>query len=244
MITPILINGANGKMGRITCAAIEQAPEYKLVAKTGHNDNLAQTIADSGAKIVIDFSTASVGFEIAKTIIDSGAHPVIGTSGFTEEQITHLQTVTAEKKLGGIIAPNFCIGGVLMMQLSRSAAKYLSHIEIIEMHHDEKADAPSGTAIKTAQMLAEMKTKTTAKVKETETIAGARGGVLNNIHIHSVRLPGLVAHQQVLFGNTGEILTIRHDMLDRKAAMPGVLLACHKVPTLTKLVYGLENILE
>jgi len=243
MSIPVIINGASGKMGRITCETIEATTNFSLVAKTGHNDNLSQVIADSGAKIVVDFSTASVGFDIAKIIMDAGAHPVIGTSGFTEQHVKKLQAIAREKKLGGIIAPNFCIAAVLMMELGKMAAKHLPHVEIIEMHHDEKADAPSGTAVKTAEVLSAVKAKTTAKVKETEIIKGARGGALNDIHIHSVRLPGLVAHQQILFGNTGETLSIRHDMLDRKAAMAGVLLACEKVQSLDSLVYGLEHIL-
>lgn len=237
---PVIVNGAHGKMGQITVATIKAQSAYELVAATGPTDNLATVIQEKKATIVIDFSTAAVGFEIAKTIIENNAHPVIGTSGFLPEQVVELTTMSANKKLGGLIAPNFSIGAVLMMQYAALASKYFERAEVIEMHHDQKADAPSGTAIKTAEML---QPKQTSELSETETIDHVRGGRHNHIPVHSIRLPGLLAHQEILLGNPGEILTFRHDMLDRKACMAGVLLACDKVLNLNKLVYGLEQLI-
>ena len=239
--TSIIINGAYGKMGQITVATIEAHDQFECVAKNGHHDDLEKTIQETKATIVIDFSRADAGFDIATTVINNNAHLVSGTSGFLPEHITQLKALCREKNLGAIIAPNFSIGAVLMMQAAAKASQYFERAEIIDMHHDQKADAPSGTAIKTAEMLTPQKTK---PLTETETIARVRGGTHHHIPIHSVRLPGLLAHQQIMLGNPGEILTLRHDMLDRKACMAGVILACQSVTKLTDLVYGLEHILE
>lgn len=236
----VAINGAKGKMGMQAVAAVKNDPELTLVGTFDHHDDLIDCIQQSKANVVVDFTTAKFAFQNTQNIIDAGAHPVIGTTGFEAEQIKILQQKSLEKKLGGIIAPNFSIGAILMMHAALQCIKHLPNVEIIEMHHDKKADAPSGTAIKTAELLS-------AKAKEpavsAELIAGARGALCQHIPIHSVRLPGLVAHQQVIFGGTGETLTIRHDTTSREAFMPGVIFACKKVLTLTELVYGLENIL-
>lgn len=239
----VIVNGALGKMGEETCKAIKNDPEFFLAGKACKNDNLSAMVKSTQAQVVVDFTNAHCAYHNACVIIEAGAHPVIGTTGFSAEQIHDLTQRCAQKKLGGIIAPNFSLGAVLMMKYARDCAHYLPNVEIIEMHHDEKIDAPSGTAIKTAEMIAETRAKSTSRVIEKELLTGARGGIAHDIHIHSVRLPGLVAHQAVIFGNRGETLTIRHDMLHRQAAMAGVILACKKVFELKTLVYGLENIL-
>ncbi len=243
MTISVLVNGANGRMGQAVVKAIEADNELELVGKTDRGDNLFQTIVDSKANVVVDFTTASSVYENAKTIIEAGAHPMIGTSGLSPEQIESLQASCADKKLGGIISPNSSIGAVLMMKLAAEAAKHFDSVEIIELHHDQKEDAPSGSAVKTATMISETLKPKEKNTNEKELLAGARGAIKDNIHIHSIRLPGLVAHQEVLFGGHGETLSIKHDSLNRECFMPGVLLACKKVIELGSLVYGLEHIL-
>ena len=240
----VIVNGAKGRMGQVTVNAIKNEPTLTLVSQANKGDNLNQLIKETHAQVVVDFTPASVAYENAKKIIEAGAHPVIGSSGITAEQVKTLQMLCAEKKLGGVIAPNFSIGATLMMQFAKLASKYLPHVEIIELHHDQKVDAPSGTAIKTAEMIAEIKTQIQPKVKETEILKGARGANYHDIKIHSIRLPGLFSHQEVIFGNLGETLTLRLDAIDRQAMMPGVILACKKVITLNTLYYGLEHLLS
>lgn len=239
----ILVNGANGKMGKATVDAIKNEQALSLVGTTGKEDNLAKIILKTQAQVVVDFTPAAVAYDNAKKIIAANACPVIGSSGINLEQFNELKNLCAQKKLGGVIAPNFSIGAVLMMQFAKEAAKYMPHVEIIEFHHDLKPDAPSGTALKTAEMIAEVKMHVEPKVQKKEVVQGARGGEYQRIPIHSVRLPGLFAHQTVMFGNSGETLTLKHDAIDRQAMMPGVILACKKVPSLDQLYYGLEHLL-
>ncbi len=244
MTIRVLVNGATGRMGQFTVKAIEQDPDLALVAEVGRNDNLATAIQTSQAQVVVDFTNAEVVLNNVKTIIAAGAHPVIGTSGLLPDQIKQLQEQSKKSKLGGIIAPNFSLGAVLMMKCAQEVIKYFPHVEIIEMHHDGKLDSPSGTALHTAQLLAEARTAPVASPKKIrETIPGSRGASYQDIPIHAVRLPGLVAHEQIMFGGTGETLTLRHDSIDRQSFMPGVCFACKKVMTLDQLVYGLEHIL-
>lgn len=245
MSMPILINGADGKMGQMTVNAFRNHPEFCIVKQTGRNDNLIDEIKTSGAEIVIDFTNAESVFTNSLAIIEAGAHPVIGTSGLTQDQITKLQKRCADLKLGGIIAPNFSLGAVLMMKYAQEIAKYFPDVEIIEMHHDGKLDSPSGTAVRTAELIASARHNTHPNPKKIrETIPGARGASYQTIPIHAIRLPGLVAHQQILFGGVGETLTIKHDTIDRQCFMPGIILACQKVTGLNKLVVGLEQILS
>ncbi len=240
MAIKVIINGANGKMGRVTKTSIADQKDLQLVASTDHEDDLAQTIKKTHADVVIDFTTPQSAYTNAQIIMDAGARPVIGTTGLTLEQVKKLDQSCRTKKLGGIVAPNFSLGGVLMMKYAADAARYFTDAEIIEMHHAQKIDAPSGTAAKTAQMMGEARAK---KSKSTTHKDRSRGDCQNGVTIHSVRLPGLFAHQSVIFGGNGETLTIRHDGLDRTAMMPGVFLACRKVMELDRLVYGLENLL-
>lgn len=239
----VLVNGAAGRMGQMTVQTIKQDPEFNLVAETHLGDELKKSILSSKADIVIDFTNATVVFENTKSIIQAGAHPVIGTSGLLPEQIHALQSLCAEKHVGGIIAPNFCIGVLLMMRFAEQAAHYFSECEIIETHHEKKLDAPSATAIKTAELISSARKNPVSTKKIHETLVGARGAVKNQVPIHALRLPGFLAKQDILFGHLGGNLVITHETIDRKAYMPGVLLACKKVMSLKKLVYGLEHFL-
>lgn len=244
MALRILVNGAHGKMGQEVIAAVNKDSELELVGQARKGDNLSQLIKTTNADIVVDFTTPAAVYTNTLAIINSGAHPVIGTTGLKPEQITELKEFCAARKIGGIIAPNFSIGAVLMMQFAQTAARYYSAVEIIEFHHPGKKDAPSGTAIKTAEMINAACVNQVETKPLHETITGSRGALKNGISIHAVRLPGFVASQEVLFGGIGETLTIRHNTIHREAFMPGVLLACKKVIQLDHLVYGLENLLS
>lgn len=240
----ILVNGAFGRMGQMTVKTISEHPDFELVGQTGREYDLTKSIKDSHAQVVIDFTNADSAYKNAAAIIEAGAHPVIGTSGLTEKEIKLLQARAEELKIGGIIAPNFSLGGVLMMKCAQEIAKYMPNVEIIELHHDGKLDSPSGTSLRSAEMIAETIVKTKEEPKKCkETIPGARGATHCGIPIHAVRLPGFLAHQQIIFGGLGETLTLRHDSIDRMSFMPGVILACQKVLKLDHLMYGLEHIL-
>lgn len=243
MAIAILINGAHGRMGQTSVQTISKSAKFKLVGQVGRRDNLAKAIVQSKAQVVVDFTHPEVVFQNTHTILTSGAHPVIGTSGLTAEQILQLQQQAKQLQLGGIIAPNFSLAAVLMMKYAKEIAKYLPNVEIIEMHHDAKADSPSGTALRTAEMLALSPLKP-AQRSTKETVAGARGANYQGIPIHAIRLPGLLAHQQIIFGDTGATLTLRHDSINRESFMAGLLLACERVVNTKELVYGLENILD
>lgn len=244
MAIKVLVNGAFGRMGQMTAAAIQAHPRLELVGEAGRDYDLRKVIQDSRADVVVDFTEANVVYANALAIIEAGARPVIGTSGLKKDEVKSLQAHCAEQKRGGLIAPNFSLGGVLMMKHAREIAKYFPHVEIIEMHHDGKLDSPSGTAIRTAELIAEANSTLNQPDKPlVETIKGARGASHHNIPIHAIRLPGFLAHQMVVFGGTGETLTIKHDSLDRNCFMPGVCLACEKVMELDRLIVGLEEIL-
>lgn len=216
----VLVNGANGRMGQTAITAINHVKDLTLAGTTGREDDLKKAIKESDAAVVIDLTVPDAVFKNAKTIIDAGAHPVIGTSGLTDKEQQTLIALCAKAGLGGVIAPNFSLGAILMMKYARDAAQYYKHAEIVEYHHDKKIDAPSGTALHTAEQMQRPETP-----------------------IHSVRLPGLFAHQEVIFGGPGETLKIRHDAIDRSCMMPGILLACRKVVTLDHMVLGLEKLI-
>jgi len=240
----IIVNGAAGRMGQATVDAIMAEPALSLVAQAGLNDDLAALIKSSKADVVVDFTQASVAYENASRIIAANCRPVIGTSGLSAIQVTELQARCQAQQLGGVIAPNFAISAVLLMKLAGDAAQYFKDVEIIEMHHERKQDAPSGTAIRTAELIATQgKMNPSRNQGEQELLKGARGGQHHGIPIHAVRLPGILAYQEVIFGGIGETLSIRHNTLDRHAYMPGVILACKKVMALKHLVYGLEHLL-
>lgn len=266
---PVIVAGATGKMGRETIKAIAQSPDMVLIGATGRKHLgedigevigcgaleipitqdlevlLAQGAQEKQYAVMVDFTHPSLVYEHIRSSIAYGVRPVVGTTGLSAAQIRDLAEFADKASMGCLIAPNFSIGVVLLQQAAIAASQYFEHVEIIELHHNQKADAPSGTAIQTAQMLAELgKTFNPVSVKETEHIAGARGALLpENIRVHSVRLPGLVAHQEVIFGATGQVYTLRHDTSDRACYMPGVLLAIRRVLPLKSLVYGLEKLL-
>ncbi|WP_010530802.1 4-hydroxy-tetrahydrodipicolinate reductase [Lentibacillus jeotgali] len=261
----IIIAGPRGKMGSEAVRMVHNEESFELVAcidrKNGGKtlneiENLPalnipiyedpeQCFQETDADVFIDLTIPDIGFEHTKLSLLYDIRPVVGTSGFTNEQIEALEDLSATHGTGCIIAPNFAVGAVLMMQFAKTAAKYLPDVEIVEKHHDQKLDAPSGTAVKTANMIQETReSKQQGHPNEKETFNGARGAETDGIHIHSVRLPGLMAHQEVLFGGPGQTLTVKHDSYNRASFMEGVKLSVNKVMELDKLIYGLENILE
>lgn len=254
----IVVSGPRGKMSREVLHMISTVEHFELVGvidyKNINSDDYqgAKVFTDAEEcfsklqpDVYVDFTNPEVGLEILEQAIRYGVRPVVGTSGFNTENIKQFVKASKEARLGGVIAPNFTVGGVLMMKFAAMAAKYFEDIEIIEMHHDQKLDAPSGTAVKTAEMISlERAQKSQGHPDEKELIEGARGADYNGMKIHSVRLPGLVAHQQVLLGSQGELLTIRHDSLNRNSFMSGVKISIETVMKLDELVYGLENILD
>ena len=239
----VLVNGARGRMGREAVAAVGRDQQLQLAGENDLGDDLESSIRESGAEVVVDFTAPGAVFGNTKAIIGMGVRPVIGTSGLLPEEVEELKVLAAGKKIGGIIAPNFAVGAVLMMKFAAEAAKHLPDVEIIELHHEKKADAPSGTAIKTAAMISVSRAKPSEISRGKEILPGARGARAEEVPIHSVRLPGLVAHQEVLFGGSSQTLSIRHDSIHRESFMPGVCLACRKVMDLDQLVYGLEYLL-
>lgn len=243
MLSRVIVNGSNGKMGALACETLDNHPQFQLVASLTKDDNLGRAIDDTKAQIVVDLTRADCVYENTSTIIKHGARPVVGTSGLLDTQIKELSSLCEAQNLGGIIVPNFSIAAVLMMNFATKAAEYLSEVEIIETHHQEKLDAPSGTALKTAEMIAAARKNAKNSMQLKELVPGARGGAYQGIHIHSLRLPGVIARQEVIFGNLGETLSITHNSIDRRSFMPGVILACQKVSALSTLVYGLEHLL-
>ncbi len=236
----IIVNGAHGRMGQETVKAVQQAPDLTLIAALTHSDNLLEKIKSMKPDVVVDFTTPDSVFKNTKTIIECNVRPVIGTTGLSLAQIEILQKMCSEKKLGGIIAPNFSLGALLMMKMAQMASSYFPDAEIIEYHHTAKKDAPSGTALKTAQLIGTSRKQPRIMV---ENINAARGISEADVPIHSVRLPGYVASQTVIFGGNQETLTIHHSSTHREAFMPGVLMACRKVMTLHEMIYGLEQLL-
>lgn len=243
MTKNVVIIGANGKMGTTTVQAIADSPDFECVATINRGDNLHAVLTAGNIDIAIDFTDINSVYDNAKAIIEQGIHPVIGSSGLTKPQVEELTQLCHQKQLGGIIAPNFSIGAIMMMKLSAIAAQYFNDIEIIESHHEQKLDAPSGTATKTAEMIAANRNRASEIIESKQSIDGVRGGKHSDIPIHSVRLPGFIAKQDVIFGSYGETLTISHNSLNRECFMPGVLLACRKSLQLKQLIYGLENLL-
>jgi len=264
-IIRVAVSGACGRMGQEVVKAVVDAPDMELVGaidkfNAGQDigniifgkplgilieEDLEAGLKNKDIDVVVDFTDPGSVFANAQIILNSGARPVIGTTGLEIEQINKLKKLSEEKNLGLLIAPNFTIGAVLMMKFAEMAAKYFENAEIIELHHNKKKDAPSGTAVKTAQMMEKARNEFgTDNVPEIELIEGSRGGTTESgIHIHSVRLPGYVASQEVLFGSAGQVLKIRHDSIDRTCYMPGVLLGIRHSVKNNDFVYGLEHIL-
>lgn len=239
--------GARGRMGAEVCRAVEAAGDMEVVAMVDTGDWMFD-IADAGAEVVVDFTHPDVVMDNLRFCIDQDIRAVVGTSGFGDEKIaTVKQWLEPKPELGVLIAPNFALGAVLSMRFAQLAAKYYDTVEIIELHHNRKADAPSGTAAHTARLVAQAREAAGMKSipdATTHDPDGARGAMVDDIRVHSVRLGGLVAHQEVLFGGEGETLSIRHDSLDRKSFMPGVLHGVRAILDHSGLVVGLENLLD
>lgn len=249
----VAVCGACGKMGQEVVKAVGADAELELTAKidllcTGEKiyKSIDEAMASEQIDVLVDFTQPASIFENAKTCINVGIRPVIGTTGLSDSQIEVLSKLSKEKNVSALIAPNFTTGAVLMMMFAKEAAKYFDNAEIIELHHNQKKDAPSGTAIKTAQLMGGHvdKSFSTGNCEEVELVKGSRGGIsYNDIHIHSVRMPGYIASQEVIFGASGQILKIRHDSMDRTCYMKGVIMAIKHVMKNDDFVYGLENIL-
>ncbi|NLN18654.1 MAG: 4-hydroxy-tetrahydrodipicolinate reductase [Firmicutes bacterium] len=265
MALRVLVSGAGGKMGREVVKAVHSAPDMELVGAVdpGYagqdvatlsgidgislrvSADLGQALASYRPDAVVDFTAPKAVMPNARIVLGAGVNLVIGTTGLSSDDLLELDERARSRDLGVVHAPNFALGAVLMMRFAREAARFFQDVEIIELHHDQKKDAPSGTAIKTAEMIREawQGERSRSAAMSEELVDGARGGDFHGIHIHSVRLPGLVAHQEVLFGGLGQTLSIRHDSMSRESFMPGVLLALRRVGSIRGLVYGLEHLL-
>src|SRR5690606_15792054 len=209
------------------------------------SQDLEAVLVQSQAHVLVDFTTPHSVMANSRIAIANRVRPVIGTTGFQPEDIAELDKLCKANGIGGIIAPNFSIGAILMMKFAQQAAKYMPHVEIIEYHGDQKLDAPSGTAVKTAEFIAQSREEfKQGNPKEEETIEGARGGYYDGFRIHSVRLPGVFAQQEVIFGGDGQTLKIRHDSYERSGYMPGVRLAVQKAMTLSGIVYGFDHFID
>lgn len=257
----IVLAGPRGKMGQEAIKMIKNTERFQLVAVIDRKrddvptedatyngvtvyDDANKCFTEKRPDVFIDLTMPEVGFIHTKLALQHKIRSVVGTSGFSEVQIEELTNIAKENKTGCIIAPNFALGAVLMMAFSKVAAKYFDDVEIIEKHHDQKIDAPSGTAVKTIELIQENRqVKKQGHPDEYETISGSRGGDVDGIKVHSVRLPGLVAHQEVIFGGSSELFTIRHDSIHRESFMGGLKLAVEKVMETEQLIYGLEHVL-
>ena len=236
--------GAKGRMGATVCEAVSASKDCELVAALDINDSLSDLVSN-GAEVVVDFTTPASIEANLKFLAENNIHAVVGTTGFDAAKLASVEKQFSVSKANVVIAPNFGLAAVLMMQFAAKAAPHFDSVEIIELHHPRKADAPSGTARRTAEMIAEARAGMAAMPDATfDSIPGARGADVSGIPIHSIRAQGLVAHQEVLFGGPGESLTIRHDSYDRESFMPGVLLAVRKVSQTPGLTYGLEHLLD
>ena len=233
--------GARGRMGQAVVQAVTDAPDCVLLAAVDQGDDLNLV---NDCDVVVDFTTPDVVMPTLKHCIENGVHCVVGTTGFDEARIETLKTwLSAQPSVGVLVAPNFGIGAVLMMQFAQLAAPYFESVEIIELHHPDKVDAPSGTARHTAELISKIRTEQGIAVSPdatTQELPGARGASIGDIRVHAVRARGLVAHQEVIFGGIGETLTIRHDSMDRTSFMPGVLLGVRKVAAHPGLTVGLD----
>jgi 4-hydroxy-tetrahydrodipicolinate reductase len=246
-MTNVAVLGAHGKMGSEACRAVEAADDLTLVSRLDQGDTI-DALAESFADVVVDFTHPDAVMGNLEYCIHNGFHAVVGTSGFDDDRLGQVRgwLEQSDGKVGVLIAPNFSIGAVLMMRFAAEAARFFESVEIVEMHHPTKADAPSGTARRTAELVARAREEAGAPPipdATSQELPGARGADIAGIRVHSQRVRGLVAHQEVLLGAAGETLTIRHDSLDRASFMPGVLLGVRQVPQRPGLTLGLEKLL-
>jgi len=247
MTIKVAVLGAKGRMGATTVGAINEAADLELVAALDLGDDL-NTLVTSGAQVVVDFTHPESVMGNLDFAINHGVSVVVGTTGFNSAKLETIKGwLAANPGVGALIAPNFGLGAVLMMQFAAQASKYFESVEIIELHHPNKADAPSGTAARTAELITEARASVNKAPMPDATssgLQGARGAKVGDVPVHSVRLRGLVAHQEVVLGDLGETLTIRHDSIDRTGFMPGVLLGVRKVVSTPGLTFGLEHFLD
>jgi len=247
MTIKVAVLGAKGRMGATTVGAINEAADLELVAALDLGDDL-NVLVTSGAEVVVDFTHPDSVMGNLEFAINHGVNVVVGTTGFNTEKLASIEGwLSNNPKVGALVAPNFGLGAVLMMQFAAQASKYFESVEIIELHHPNKADAPSGTASRTAELITEARASVNKEAMPDATssgLPGARGAKVGDVPVHSVRLRGLVAHQEVILGDLGETLTIRHDSIDRTGFMPGVLLGIRKVVATPGLTFGLEHFLD
>ncbi len=239
--------GAKGRMGSEAVKAISAANDLEVVAQIDLGDSLDQLIA-SGAQTIVDFTHPDAVMGNIEFAINNGINVVVGTTGFDEKKLNLIKGwLAANPKVGALIAPNFGLGAVLMMQFASQASKYFESVEIVELHHPAKVDAPSGTAARTAELITQARRSVNKEAMPdatTSALDGARGAKIGDVPVHSLRLRGLVAHQEVILGDLGETLTIRHDSIDRTGFMPGVLLGVRKVGSTPGLTFGLEHFMD
>jgi 4-hydroxy-tetrahydrodipicolinate reductase len=242
----VAVVGSAGRMGHTTCDAITACDDLELVARIDRGDDLGDAV-DAGAQVLVDFTTPDAVMGTLARAVGDGLNVVVGTSGFDEARLRDVAQLCGEHpEVGVVVAPNFALGAVLLMRFAREAAAHFESVEVVELHHPDKVDAPSGTAVHTARAIAGARRAAGAGAVPDATatgLTGARGADVDGVTVHSVRLRGLVAHEEVLFGNPGEVLTLRHDSLDRVSFMPGVLLAVRAVVHRPGLTVGLEPLL-
>jgi 4-hydroxy-tetrahydrodipicolinate reductase len=247
MSIKVAVLGAKGRMGVEACKAITAAADLELVSQIDLGDSL-DLLVSSGARVVVDFTHPDAVMGNLEFAIKHGINVVVGTTGFDEAKLSQIKSwLASQPGVGALIAPNFGLGAVLMMQFAAQASKYFESVEIIELHHPNKVDAPSGTASRTAEMITEARRSVNKEAMPDATatsLEGARGALVGEVPVHSVRLRGLVAHQEVILGDLGETLTIRHDSIDRTGFMPGVLLGVRKVVSHPGLTFGLEHFMD
>jgi len=247
MSIKVAVLGAKGRMGSEACKAVSAAADLELVAQIDLGDSL-DLLTSSGAQVIVDFTHPDSVMGNLEFAIKNGISVVVGTTGFDDGKLAQIKGwLATQPTVGALIAPNFGLGAVLMMQFAAQASKYFESVEIVELHHPNKADAPSGTAARTAELITEARrsvNKEPMPDATTTSLAGARGALVGEVPVHSVRLRGLVAHQEVILGDLGETLTIRHDSIDRTGFMPGVLLGIRNVVTHPGLTFGLEHFMD
>ncbi|MEI6763634.1 MAG: 4-hydroxy-tetrahydrodipicolinate reductase [Actinomycetes bacterium] len=247
MSIKVAVLGAKGRMGSEACKAVSAAADLELVAQIDLGDSL-DLLTSSGAQVIVDFTHPDAVMGNLEFAIKNGISVVVGTTGFDEGKLAQIKGwLATQPKVGALIAPNFGLGAVLMMQFAAQASKYFESVEIVELHHPNKADAPSGTAVRTAELITEARRSVNKEPMPDATstsLDGARGALVGEVPVHSVRLRGLVAHQEVILGDLGETLTIRHDSIDRTGFMPGVLLGIRNVVTHPGLTFGLEHFMD
>ena len=242
----VAVLGARGRMGATVCAAVQASPNHELVASIDLGDDIS-SIVTAGAQVAVDFTVPESVMSNLEFLTANGIHAVVGTTGFDAQRVAKVQQLVDAGSSNVLIAPNFGIAAVLMMQFAAAAAPYFESVEIVELHHPRKADAPSGTARRTAELIAQARVQAGSAPMPDATsdeLSGARGALVEGVPVHSVRAQGLLAHQEVIFGGPGETLTIRHDSFDRESFMPGVLLAVSKISQTPGLTLGLEHLLD